>query len=108
MHVTLDTLVTVKSVKMSMNASKAHVMSMDHVPIPMALTAAPVMMVTLVMDSHAKISTNVTSISVVTILLVQISQVASHALALTASVVMPWTAVLTFANVVTLNSTSVT
>jgi hypothetical protein len=93
---------------MSMNVSPTHVMSTEPVPTLMALTAALVTMVTLVMDSHAKTSTNVTLMSVVTIPPVPISLVASHALALTASMVMPWTVVLTFANVVTLNSMNVT
>ena len=51
-HVTLDILATIKSVKTFTNASITHVMLMERVPIPIALTAVLVMMVTLVTDSH--------------------------------------------------------
>ena len=83
-------------------------MLIEHVPIPMALTAVLVMMVTLVTYSHVKTSTNVTLVYVVTTLLAQIAQVASHAPALMVSRVMRWTAVPTFANVVTLILTHAT
>ena len=90
------------------NALITHVMLMEHVPVPIALTAILVMMVTLETDSHVKTATIVTWVYVVTTLLVQISQVASHAPALMVSRVMRWTAVLIFANVVTLILTHVT
>jgi hypothetical protein len=106
-HVTLDTLVTVKSVKMSTNVLPTHVTLTDYAPILLDLTAAHVMRVTPAMDSHAKTSTNVKPMFVVTIPLVPISQVASHALALMASMVMLWKVVLTSANVATSTSTSV-
>ena len=59
-------------------------------------------MATLVTDSHVRTSTNVALVYVVRTLLAQISQVASHAPALMVSRVMRLTAVLIFANFVTL------
>ena len=87
-HITLNILTTVKSVQTLTNALITNVMLMEHVPIPMALNAVLVLMVTLVTDSHVKTSTNVTLVYVVTTLLAQISQVASHAPALMVSRVM--------------------
>jgi len=106
-HVILVTLVTAKSVLMSTNVLPTHVMSTEHALILMDHLAVLVTQVTLVTDSLAKTSTNVMLMSAVTILLALIFQEASHALALTASPVMLWRVVLTFANVVTPNSTSV-
>ena len=90
------------------NALITQVMLMEHVPIPMALIAVLVMMVTLVTDSHVKTLTNVALVYVVTTLLSQIAKLASHAPTLLVSRVVRWTAVLTLANVVTLILTHVT